>query len=665
MAIDSYNYILNYGNGDQISFGGYYYRADFGSSQIQFSDGVTWTLQDIQDKVWIGTDGNDSINGGIAQDFISGGKGNDTLYGGDGGDYEHDRLDGGDGNDRLIGGRGSDTLVGGNGNDTYVLSQTEGGYDSLEFIDNTHDDQSKDVIIFTNVASTSVTVQAYTSQLLLSYGASGTYGGGGIEFSIDRFSSQYLSANFSITKIKFSDGVTWTWNNVLDKSMIGTDGNDSMYGGSGDDNLDGDDGNDTLYGGDGNDTLFGGLGNDTMYGGDGNDFYTILEARDTVIEKANEGIDTVESFVSYTLGNNVENLVLFDFYFDFDNENINATGNDLANLLIGNGADNRLNGGSGADGLLGGAGNDTYLIDNAGDTVTEKANEGVDTVRSSISYTLGANVENLELTGSAHINATGNNGLGNKLTGNGGNNTLDGKAGKDTMAGRAGDDTYIVDNSGDVVIEKANEGIDTVESSVSYTLGNNVENLTLTGSANINGTGNALANTLTGNDGANILIGGLGKDKLVLTETTAATDTVRIAVGDSLTSDYDTVTGFDLSSGGDKLDLASNKIAADSDGKNGSNVGIIKSHAITDGLIHFDNTDSFSQALSLTAKNLEDVTGYLAANITGGSVAFNLGVNSYVFQDGGAQADTLVQLTGANVTGLSNNGLLDGGVWLV
>ncbi|MEQ9692359.1 MAG: calcium-binding protein [Bauldia litoralis] len=213
-----------------------------------------------------------------------------------------------------------------------------------------------------------------------------------------------------------------------------------------------------------------------------------------------------------------------------DGATVNGLGG--SDTLLGQEQADILNGGTGADLMLGRGGDDTYFVDNAGDQVIEAAGQGTDTVASSVSFTLGANVEYLGLSGTANISGTGN-GLANILVGNSGNNALfggdgadgiDGMGGADDMRGGTGDDTYFVDNAGDGVTEFAGQGTDTVASSIAFTLGANVENLVLTGSAKINGTGNNLANTLVGNAGKNTLngggaadtiSGGLGKDKLL------------------------------------------------------------------------------------------------------------------------------------------------------
>ena len=303
---------------------------------------------------------------------------------------------------------------------------------------------------------------------------------------------------------------------VQNLTLTGTSGVDILNGGYGNDTLSGLGGNDKLYGYAGNDTLNGGTGNDTLMGGTGDDTYIVDSATDVITENLNEGVDSVQSSVTYTLAANVESLILTG------TTAINGTGNTLDNLLSGNSANNtltggagndRLDGGTGNDTMVGGTGNDTYVVNVSTDIVTENANEGTDTVESSVTLTLATNVENLILTGTAAINGTGNT-LNNVLTGNDAANTLSGGTGADTMFGGAGNDIYVVDNALDVVAENLNDGTDLVQSSVTYTLANNVENLTLTGTTAINATGNALDNVLTGNSANNTLTGGAGSDRL-------------------------------------------------------------------------------------------------------------------------------------------------------
>jgi trimeric autotransporter adhesin len=273
-------------------------------------------------------------------------------------------------------------------------------------------------------------------------------------------------------------------------------------------------------------TLNGGTGTDTLLGGAGNDTYVVDAAADMVTELANEGTDLMQSTVTYTLSAHVENLTLTG------SNAINGTGNTLDNTLTGNSANNTLtagtgndmlDGGLGNDTMLGGAGNDTYAVNVTTDVVTELANEGIDTVQSTVTLTLtNLNLENLTLTGSNVINGSGNannnvligNSANNTLTGAAGNDTLDGGLGNDTMVGGAGNDIFVVNVATDVTTENTNEGTDTVQSAVAWTLGTNLENLALTGSNAVNGSGNASANVLVGNAAANLLNGLAGNDTL-------------------------------------------------------------------------------------------------------------------------------------------------------
>jgi Ca2+-binding RTX toxin-like protein len=234
-------------------------------------------------------------------------------------------------------------------------------------------------------------------------------------------------------------------------------------------------GNDDLSGGDGNDTLDGGTGADNLIGGNGNDTYIVDNANDMIVEYFNQGIDTVQSALTYTLKTNVENLTLTG------TTAINGTGNTLNNTITGNSANNILtglagndilNGGLGADTLIGGVGNDTYYVDNVADVVTENLNEGTDIVNSSVTYTLSNNIETLILTGTTAIDGTGNT-LDNTITGNGANNTLIGAAGIDTLTGNAGNDILVGGLGNDLLtggigadifrFNAPNEGLDNIQ----------------------------------------------------------------------------------------------------------------------------------------------------------------------------------------------------------
>jgi Ca2+-binding RTX toxin-like protein len=338
--------------------------------------------------------------------------------------------------------------------------------------------------------------------------------------------------------------------------FVGTAGEDTWQGGSfadringgaSADTLSGLGGNDVISGDAGNDTLIGGSGNDTLFGGIDSDTYWVDSAGDRVLEVAGQGLDTVIATASYALAAGVSVEVLRTAG-SAGTAAINLTGNAFEQTLQGNAAANVLNGGGGADTMQGFGGNDTYVVDNAGDIVSETGGSGTDTVVSSMSFDLsntgrvfGA-VERLTLAGASAINGTGDafanvivgNAAANIINGLAGDDTINGLGGADLMIGGSGNDTFHVDNGSDRVNDTS--GIDAIISSVTYSLADTVrvvgtiENMTLTGSAAL-GIGNAAANVLKGNAVANDLRGMDGNDTL---HGYAGNDTLRGGLGNDV-----------------------------------------------------------------------------------------------------------------------------------
>jgi Ca2+-binding RTX toxin-like protein len=491
-------------------------------------------------QLLLGTATADLLVGMIGNNTIDGAAGNDTLIG----------LAGAD---TIIGGAGSDMMIGGAGDDTYVVDvagdvvveNPDEGIDTIQTtlasfvlganVENLTYTGSSTFTGTGNAAANVITGGAGNDTLDGKAGDDTLIGGAGNDtYIVDSLGDLVIEAAGGGTdtiKTELSSYSLAAIDNVENLTFTGT-GSFTGTGNALDNIITGGAGEDTLSGGAGNDTLIGGAGADTLLGGTGDDIYIIDNIGDVVVENAGEGIDTVQTNLSsYTLGDNVENLTYTGGATAFT-----GTGNALNNTIIGGAAADRLVGGdgddtldgkAGADTMIGGTGDDTYIVDNTGDVIGENADEGIDTIKTSLAtYSLASrtNVENLIYTGTAAFNGTGNaldnylkgGAAADTLSGGDGNDTLDGGAGADTMVGGAGDDTYIVDNASDVVTEAANGGNDTVKTSLaSLTLAANVENLVYTGTAAFAGTGNALNNTITGGNGNDTLNGGAGADTLI------------------------------------------------------------------------------------------------------------------------------------------------------
>lgn len=470
-----------------------------------------------------------------------GGSGNDHLQGND----VANALDGGSGADTMSGGRGADTYRVDNVGDLAIETEAGelGGIDtviaSVDFALGTHTENLR----LEGSANISGTGNALANTIIGNSGANVIDGAAGadtlqgfggndtyhvdlvVEGKIVRPQDQLVEdANSGVDTVvyRLDPALVWTGPVTLTPGA-NIENVDVSSTGTAQLNLSGNVFANLLIGNAASNVLDGGTGADTLIGGDGSDTYFVDNVDDVVSESSAEisgGIDTVmSSTYSFTLGENVENLVLVGL------SALNGTGNALDNSITGNGGSNTLTGGAGndlldgrigADTMAGGLGDDIYVIDSKSDEVVELANQGSDEVRSYVTYTLSDSLERLTMMGTLAVNGTGNS-LDNIIVGNSAKNTLNGGLGADHMSGGRGFDTYIVDDLSDVVLESEGGslgGIDLVQSAVSFALGANLENLTLTGAADINGTGNALKNTLVGNSGANTLDGGGGADML-------------------------------------------------------------------------------------------------------------------------------------------------------
>jgi trimeric autotransporter adhesin len=474
-----------------------------------------------------------------AANVVRGNLGSNTLYGQAG----NDTIDGGGGDDTLIGGLGQDIYVVDSALDVVVEQAGEGGdivrahasYVLPEHVEHLELVEGSAALNATgNSAYNNVQGNSLNNVIDGGGGGDQLYGWKGDDTYIvdDSGDSPYELASEGIDTIVAS--VSWTLFDEFENLVLtGADDIDGTGNGVAN-SIVGNSGINALSGGAGDDTLDGGGGGDTLRGGQGNDTYWV-KVGDTTSEFSNQGTDLVYSSISWTLTSNIEQLTLLG------SADITGTGNNLANTLIGNAGNNTLSGGTGADSMSGAAGNDTYVVDNAGDTVTELAGEGTDLVQANVSFTLSSEVENLTLTagttgtGNALNNSLIGNGSGNTLTGHGGNDTLDGMGGSDTMVGGAGDDVYIVGQSGDVTTEAAGEGLDRVESAVARDLSTaanaNIEILFITSSSTLNGVGNGLDNLLRGGGGTNTLSGNAGVDIL---EGGGGTDTLNDSGGKTL-----------------------------------------------------------------------------------------------------------------------------------
>jgi YD repeat-containing protein len=478
-----------------------------------------------------------------------------------------------DGNDTLIAGSGVATLVGGGGNDTFVINnvndvivekpgagintvQTLVSYVLPANVQNIIGTGHADLTLTGNDLMNVITANDSNDTLVAGNGIATLVGGAGndtfmVNNAADVVQAKAEGVNTIVTSVSYTASA-----NV--KNLTGT--------GHADIALTGNDLMNVITANDGNDTLVAGAGRATLIGGSGNNTFVINNVNDVIIEAPNAGIDTVMTSVSYVLPANVQNITAAG------TANVVLQGNDLGNVITANDGNDTLIAGSGPAILIGGAGNDTFVINNTADVVQAKAG-GINTIQTSVSFTASANVKNLTGTGNADLVLTGND-LANVITANSGNDTLIAGGGVATLIGGAGNNTFMINNINDIIVERPNNGIDTVVTSVSYVLPADVENITGAGKADIALTGNSRNNVITANDGNDTLIagtgvatlvGGAGNDTFVVNnihdviieKPNGGTNTVKTSVSYTLSANLQNMSG----AGTADLALAGNELA--------------------------------------------------------------------------------------------------------
>ena len=613
------------------------------------------------DNVLTGNSGVNTLTGLGGDDTLDGGSGNDTLYGGDG----DDTLTGGAGIDKMYGGAGDDTYYVDNTGD--VADETTGdGTDTVRSSVTFTLGAGIETLILTgtgaingtgNALDNEITGNAAANLLSGAAGADTLSGLGGADTLIGGAGADTLDGGDGVDTASYATSTVGVTVSLLDGTGSGGDAEGDTL--SNIENLTGSNYNDTLEGDANANVLAGGTGSDTVTYENATAGVTVNLSLTSAQNTVGAGTDTLSG---------IENVI-----GSADDDTL--TGDKGANVLSGGDGNDRLDGGAGADRLIGGLGDDTYVVDNIGDVADETDGDGTDLVQSSVTFTLGAGIENLTLSGTKAINGTGNDG-DNILTGNSGVNTLTGLSGDDTltggsgndtlyggdgddtldggvgtdkMYGGAGDDTYYVDNAKDVTDETTGDGTDTVYASVTCTIGTGIENLILTGTGAINGTGNALDNEITGNAGNNVLTGGAGADTLDGGDGVDTASYAGSSVG--VTVSLTTGSGIDGDADGDTLTNIENLTGSNYNDvlEGDANANVLAGGTGIDLVTYEDATAGVTVNLSLTA----------AQNTIGAGVDTLSGIENLV---GSAYADTLTGTKSANVlTGGDGNDRLDGG----